>query len=88
MFLSDVFANVFATTTGCLLELYNTDGAQGAARAAGVGAGVFSDFAESFKGMEIIRRIEPRSRLQDQYGEIYQIWKVHLSSVIEKKSLQ
>ena len=82
MFLSDVFANVFATTTGCLLELYDTDGAQGAARAAGVGAGVFQDFAESFKGMEIIRHIEPRSRLQNQYKEIYQIWKEHLSSVI------
>ena len=62
--------------------MYDTDGAQGAARAAGVGAGVFQDFAESFKGMEIIRHIEPRSRLQNQYKEIYQIWKDHLSSVI------
>ncbi len=39
MFLSDVFAEAFANTSGATLELYDTDGATGAARAAGIGAG-------------------------------------------------
>ena len=31
MFLSPIFASAFATTTGARVELYNTDGSQGAA---------------------------------------------------------
>ena len=75
MFLSDVFASTFANATGCVVELYNTDGAVGAARGAGVGAGVYSDFKESFKGMEITKRIEPDKNFQNQTLEVYQDWK-------------
>ena len=75
MFLSDVFASTFANATGCVVELFNTDGAIGAARAAGVGAGVFNGFAESFKGMEMIKRIEPEKKLREQTLEIYGEWK-------------
>lgn len=75
MFLSDVFASTFANTTGCSIELFNTDGALGAARGAGVGAGVYSNFAESFKGMEIIKRIEPDNNLVKQTLEVYHDWK-------------
>ncbi len=32
MFLSPLFAEAFATVTGATVELYNTDGSQGAAR--------------------------------------------------------
>ncbi len=38
MFLSDLFAPIFANLSGCTVELYNTDGALGAARGAGFGA--------------------------------------------------
>lgn len=79
MFLSDVFASTFANTTGCHIELFNTDGALGAARGAGVGSSVFSDFAESFKGMEMIKRIEPDKDLSSQTLEVYQQWKRGLS---------
>lgn len=75
MFLSDVFSSTFANTTGCIVELYNTDGAVGAARAAGVGAGVYSSFAESFRGMELIKRIEPDKQSQHQLADIYNDWR-------------
>lgn len=75
MFLSDVFASTFANTTGCIIELFNTDGALGAARGAGVGANVFNGFAESFKGMEMIRRIEPDKKLSTETLDVYQEWK-------------
>lgn len=75
MFLSDVFASTFANTTGCVIELYNTDGALGAARAAGIGAGIYSSFAQSFNGMEMIKRIEPVSKFQPQTTEVYLNWK-------------
>ncbi|MGZ5134403.1 MAG: xylulokinase [Flavitalea sp.] len=75
MFLSDVFASTFANTTGCMIELFNTDGALGAARGAGVGAGVYAGFAESFKGMEMIKRIEPNQQLQRETLDVYNDWK-------------
>ena len=75
MFLSDVFANAFANTTGATLELYDTDGATGAARAAGIGAGVYSNFAECFTGMKKIKSIEPSTAAIQQYAEVYARWK-------------
>ena len=75
MFLSDVFASTFANATGCIIELFNTDGALGAARAAGVGSGIYGSFSESFKGMEMIKRIEPDKKFQEKTMEVYQEWK-------------
>ncbi|WP_315816610.1 FGGY-family carbohydrate kinase [Paraflavitalea speifideaquila] len=75
MFLSEVFGNVFANTTGCTVELYNTDGAAGAARAAGVGAGIYPDFVSCFTGMNLIKKLEPEKALQEQYEDIYGQWK-------------
>jgi xylulokinase len=75
MFLSEVFGQVFANTTGCTVELYNTDGAAGAARAAGVGAGIYPDFVSCFTGMNVIKKLEPTKELQQQYEDIYGAWK-------------
>lgn len=83
MFLSDVFASTVANVTNCAVELYNTDGALGAARAAGVGAGYYPDFASSFTGMQLIKRIEPQQDRQQQTAEAYQNWKTHLSTLIQ-----
>lgn len=78
MFLSPLFAEAFANTTGATIELFNTDGAQGAARAAGVGAGFYSSTDESFKGLKVLERIEPETVLQEQYRKAYQTWKEKL----------
>jgi xylulokinase len=78
MFLSPVFAEAFANTTGATIELFNTDGAQGAARAAGVGAGLYASTDESFKGLKLLERIEPETVLQEQYSSAFQKWKAEL----------
>jgi xylulokinase len=74
MFLSPLFAEAFANTTGATVELFNTDGAQGAARAAGVGAGFFAHTEESFKGLKIVDKIVPNPALQAAYKEAYGNW--------------
>ncbi len=79
MFLSNVFAEAFSNTTGASVELFNTDGAQGAARAAGLGAGIFKNEKEAFAGLKILEKIEPQKHLQTQYEEAYQNWKSNLS---------
>ena len=75
MFLSEVFASTFASTTGAVVELYNTDGAIGAARAAGVGAGIFKDYAASFTGMARQKIIQPDPHQQQLYSQGYAKWK-------------
>jgi xylulokinase len=83
MFLSPVFASAFANASGFTVELYNTDGAQGAARAAGVGAGVFKSFRESFRGMQIVRSYEPDCPKMEQYVDAYSKWKKALNRRME-----
>jgi len=73
MFLSPVFREAFSNTTGATIELYNTDGAQGAARGAGIGVGVY-DFDSAFAGLEQLETIQPTPSLTSAYQEAYQSW--------------
>lgn len=74
MFLSPLFREAFVNTTGSVLELYNTDGAQGAARGAGIGSGLYKEFEDAFEGLKKITVIEPDSQKRTQYLETYQQW--------------
>ena len=74
MFLSPVFREAFANVTGTQVELYNTDGAVGAARGAGIGVGMYDTPADAFQGLHQLGTIEPDPSLQPQYEEAYQRW--------------
>ena len=74
MFLSPLFAEAFATMTGASVELYNTDGSQGAARGAGIGAGIYKGPGEAFVGLEPVKTIEPNEKLASSYNQAYQRW--------------
>ncbi|REL38020.1 carbohydrate kinase [Rhodohalobacter sp. SW132] len=80
MFLSPLFREAFVNTTGARLELYDTDGSQGAARGAGVGAGIYSSTSDAFNGLTKIDVIEPTSQKRKQYLEAYTIWLDELNS--------
>lgn len=81
MFLSPLFREAFVNTIGARLELYDTDGAKGAALGAGVGAGIYGSFGEAFKGLKIIRSEEPRPELREQYAQAYGHW----NSILKKQ---
>ncbi len=74
MFMSELFASAFAAVTGAVVELYDTDGSQGAARGAGVGADVYKDLTQAFTHLDIVRTIEPDTELAKQYKQIYLGW--------------
>jgi xylulokinase len=74
MFLSPLFAEVFATVTQATVQLYNTDGSQGAARGAGIGAGVYKSTEEAFVGLEPVKTIEPNEKLSSAYSQAYVRW--------------
>ncbi len=78
MFLSPLFAEAFATLTGATVELYNTDGSQGAARGAGLGAGIYKDPADAFVGLEPVRTVQPNKKLKKAYQAAYEHWETVL----------
>jgi xylulokinase len=75
MFLSPLFAEAFATLTQASVELYNTDGSQGAARGAGIGAGIYKGPEDAFVGLEPVKTIEPDGKLTSAYNQAYDKWK-------------
>jgi xylulokinase len=78
MFLSPVFREAVANTTGSVIHLYNTDGSLGAARGAGIGCGYYKSSREAFSGLRAVGTTEPEPRKQVAYGEAYGKWKEEL----------
>jgi len=75
MFFSPIFRQTLAGVSGAVIELYDTDGAAGAAKGAGIGAGIYKDNKEAFASLERLAVIEPEAELQAQYKEAYEKWR-------------
>ncbi|MBQ1680351.1 MAG: carbohydrate kinase, partial [Bacteroidales bacterium] len=78
MFLSPIFRDTLAGTSGAVIELYDTDGAAGAARGAGIGAGIYRNAAEAFSTLERLAVIEPDR--QAEYQAAFERWKSVLNN--------
>ena len=76
MFLSPIFRDTLAGVTGAVIELYDTDGSVGAAKGAGIGAGIYKDNNEAFATLEKLAVIEPADT--QEYADAYEIWKSRL----------
>ncbi|WP_113924562.1 xylulokinase [Cognataquiflexum aquatile] len=81
MFLSPLFREAFVNMNGVTLELYDTDGSQGAARGAGIGAGIYASPKEAFQGLEKLASKEPDPSLVSAYKEVYESWLEALKKV-------
>ena len=74
MFLSRTFGETIAGVLNAPIELYNTDGAQGAARGAGIGAGLYKDPQKAFTGLKVEATIEPKKDKSSAYKAAYDQW--------------
>ena len=74
MFLSPLFRDTLAGVTGAVIELYDTDGSVGAAKGAGIGAGLYKDNNEAFATLEKLAVIEPDKHNKAAYEDAYQRW--------------
>lgn len=83
LFLSPVFREIIATISGSEIQLYNTDGAIGAARGAGFGAGIYNSLPEAFSQLNVSRSITPDTSKAAEYHEAYQQWKALLKKFIK-----
>ncbi len=77
MFLSPIFRNTLAGVTGAVIDLYDTDGSVGAAKGAGIGAGIYKDNNEAFATLEKLAVIEPENTAE--YTQAYETWKSKLN---------
>lgn len=78
MFLSPIFRETLSSITGATIELYDTDGAAGAAKAAGIGVGIYASPEEAFGSLKKIMTVEPDAKNRLQYQSAYERWKSRL----------
>ena len=86
MFLSPLFRQTLASITGAPIELYDTDGAAGAARGAGIGAGIYKNSKEAFSSLEKLADIEPDTANRQAYADAYGRWKQILEQQVLSSS--
>ena len=82
MFLSPLFRNTLAGVSGATIELYDTDGSVGAAKGAGIGAGIYANADEAFATLEKLQIIEPDAPNVEAYRAAYEAWKQTLKQKI------
>lgn len=75
MFLSPLFRDTLAGVSGATIELYDTDGSVGAAKGAGIGAGIYKDNNEAFASLDKLQVIEPDEAHRAEYLAAYARWK-------------
>lgn len=83
MFLSPIFRETLATISGANIELIDTNGAQGAARGAGIGMGLYKSFDEALGATSKIETIEPDSSSAELYEDAYQRWLQTLNNALK-----
>jgi xylulokinase len=83
LFRSKIFAETITTLTGQEIEIYNTTGAIGAARAAGLHDGDFKTFGENIIKNDHLMTYRPLGD-KTPYTKAYSIWKKELESLLNK----
>lgn len=77
MFLSPIFRETLASVSGATIDLFDTDGAVGAAKGAGMGAGIYKDNNEAFASLVKLEEIHPAAD-RTPYLDAYARWKTYL----------
>ena len=81
LFRSEIFSNTLATLIDHEIEIYNTTGAVGAARAVGLTDGDFEKFGKSITKNDHVMNYMPLKN-QEPYKEAYQNWKKQLNNIL------
>ncbi len=84
LFRSEIFSNTVATLIGHEIEIYNTTGSVGAARAAGLTDGDFKKFGENITKNDHVMTYMPLSN-KEPYLRAYENWKTELEILLAKK---
>ena len=81
LFQSDLFSNTISTLIDKEIEIYDSTGAYGAARAVGYDSINFNSFSEKITKNDYVRSFEPQNQ-KAAYFDAYQRWKENLEKII------
>jgi xylulokinase len=81
LFQSDLFSNTISTLIDKEIEIYDSTGAYGAARAVGYDSSNFNSFSEKITRNDYVRSFEPQNQ-KTAYFDAYQRWKENLEKII------
>jgi xylulokinase len=84
LFRSELFSNTIATLIGHEIEIYNTTGAVGAARAVGLTDGDFEKFSLNIEQNDHVKTYFPLQN-KEVYIDAYQKWKTELEYLLTQK---
>ncbi|XCF07423.1 FGGY family carbohydrate kinase [Tamlana crocina] len=85
LFRSEIFANTVATLIEQEIEIYNTTGAIGAARAAGLHEGDFESFGKNIIDNDYVMTYKPLND-RSAYLKAYNSWKNELEIILNTKA--
>jgi xylulokinase len=80
LFQSKIFSGTISNLVGARIELVETTGAVGAAKAAGVATGIYNSIAEAMKGGKVVTTYEPATG-SDAFREAYATWEKDLKEL-------
>lgn len=86
LFLSPIFREAFAALTDTAIELHDTDGAQGAALAAGVGVGLYPSLAAAISDIRPRQTVVANARSRVEYRVVYDRWREALARALTHRS--
>ena len=81
LFQSDLFSNTISTLIDKEIEIYDSTGAYGAARAVGYDSINFNSFSEKITKNDYVRSFEPQNQ-KAAYFDAYQRWKENLEKIL------
>ena len=84
LFRSEIFSNTVATLIGHEIEIYNTTGSVGAARAAGLTDGDFKKFGDNITQNDHVMTYMPLKN-KEPYIVAYNNWKAELEILLNNK---
>jgi len=85
LFRSEIFSNTVATLIGYDIEIYNTTGAVGAARACSLTNGDFETFGDTITNNDHVMTYKPIAKNKDSYEAAYNNWKKELKHILKSK---
>ena len=85
LFQSPVFSNTIATLTKATINIIETTGAIGAAKASGVALGVYQDLDQAMRDTEVLDVIQPDIQNEAAYEDAYLSWKDELHNLLHNQ---
>jgi xylulokinase len=83
LFLCPLFRQTLADLTGAAIQLYDTDGAAGAARGAAVGGGLVPSMQAALGSLQRLAEIQPDPGAEPAIADAYFAWRQDLDPLLE-----